>query len=151
MDTTDKTLLTLLQHDSKRTTKELALALNLSPTAVYERIRRLERKGIVKKYIAVVDKDQIHRGFVVFCQIKLIQHTKAYLTKFEREVTRLDEVMECYHVSGEYDYLLKVCVKDMEAFREFMVTKLTDLQHIGSTQSSFSINEVKYETAFTLP
>lgn len=147
IDSIDKKLLKLLQENSKQTTKELSLHLNLSVTAVYERIKKLEKAGIIKGYVAVIDKEKVDKAFLVFCQIKLVQHTKEYLTKFESEVMALSEVMECYHISGEYDYLLKILVKDMPSFREFMVTKLTTLQHIGSTQSSFSINEVKCETA----
>ena len=150
MDTIDKKLLTLLQQDSKKTTKELSLKLNLSVTAVYERIKKLEREGIIAKYIALLDRTKIDKSFMVFCHIKLVQHTKEFLTKFEQEVIRLEEVLECFHVSGDYDYILKVNVKDMEEYREFMVTKLTGLQHIGSTHSSFMIGEVKYTTAFTL-
>jgi Lrp/AsnC family leucine-responsive transcriptional regulator len=145
-DSIDRKLIKLLQENSKQTNKELSLQLNLSITAVYERIKKLEKNGIINRYVAVVNKEKVDKGFVVFCQIKLVQHTKEYLTKFEKEVMALQEVMECYHISGEYDYLLKILVKDMAAFREFMVTKLTTLQHIGSTQSSFSINEVKCET-----
>ncbi|CAA9200877.1 Lrp/AsnC family transcriptional regulator [Flavobacterium collinsii] len=146
LDTTDKKLLVLLQTDSKKTTKELSLKLNLSVTAVYERIKKLEREGIIKNYVALVDKTKIEKGFVVFCHLKLIQHTKEFLTKFESEVIKLNEVLECHHVSGDYDYILKVLVKDMEAYREFLVTKLTNLQHIGSTQSMFMISEVKNST-----
>ena len=86
----------------------------------------------------------------MFCQIKLVQHAKEYLTKFEKEVKELDEVLECFHVSGDYDYLLKVIVKDMPHFRSFMVTKLTILKHIGSTHTSFTISEVKNTTAIPL-
>lgn len=143
LDATDKKLLQLLQEDSTRTTKELSVRLNLSVTAVYERVKKLEREGIVSKYVALLDRNKVSRGFVVFCHLKLIQHTKEYLTKFEQQVTKLDEVLECYHVSGDYDYILKIYVKDMEAYREFMVTKLTTLQHIGSTHSTFMISEVK--------
>ena len=150
LDATDKKLLLFLQEDSTQTTKALSLKLGLSVTAVYERIKKLEREGVINKYVAMVDRKKVNRGFVVFCHLKLVQHTKEYLTKFEKEVTRLDEVLECYHVSGDYDYILKVNVKDMEEYREFMVTKLTGLQHIGSTHSSFMIGEVKYTTAFTL-
>jgi len=146
LDATDKKLLVLLQTDSKKTTKELSLKLNLSVTAVYERIKKLEREGIIKNYVALVDKTKIDKGFVVFCHLKLIQHTKEFLTKFESEVIKLNEVLECHHVSGDYDYILKVLVKDMEAYREFLVTKLTNLQHIGSTQSMFMISEVKNST-----
>jgi Lrp/AsnC family leucine-responsive transcriptional regulator len=146
LDSLDKKLLKLLQENSKQTNKQLSLQLNLSVTAVYERIKKLEKSGIINRYVAVVNKDKVQKSLLVFCQIKLIQHSKAYVTNFEKEVITLDEVMECYHVSGEYDYLLKILVKDMAEFREFMVTKLTTLKHIGSTQSSFSINEVKNET-----
>jgi Lrp/AsnC family transcriptional regulator, leucine-responsive regulatory protein len=143
LDNTDKKLLKLLQEDSKRTTKELSLKLDLSVTAVYERIKKLEREGIIEKYVVLLNRDKIQKGFVVFCHIKLIQHTKEFLTQFESQVIKLNEVLECHHVSGDYDYILKVVVKDMEAYREFLVTKLTTLDHIGSTHSTFMISEVK--------
>ncbi len=148
LDTIDKKLLKLLQEDSKRTTKELSLKLDLSVTAVYERIKKLEREGIVKKYVALLDKNSIQKGFVVFCHLKLMQHTKEFISQFEKEVVQLNEVLECFHVSGDYDYILKICVENMEEYREFMVTKLTSLQHIGSTHSMFMIGEVKNTTAF---
>lgn len=150
LDATDKKLLLLLQEDSTQTTKALSLKLSLSVTAVYERIKKLEREGVIYKYVALVDRKKVNRGFVVFCHLKLVQHTKEYLTKFEKEVTRLDEVLECYHVSGDYDYILKIYVADMEAYREFMVTKLTTLHHIGSTHSTFMIGEVKNTNVITL-
>jgi Lrp/AsnC family leucine-responsive transcriptional regulator len=146
LDSTDKKLLHLLQTDSKQTTKELSLKLNLSVTAVYERIKKLEREGIIDKYVVLLNHSKIEKGFVVFCHLKLIQHTVEFISKFESEVIQLKEVLECHHVSGDYDYILKVVVKDMEAYREFLVTKLTTLEHIGSTHSTFMINEVKYTT-----
>jgi len=150
MDTTDRKLLMLLQQDSTKTTKELSLKLNLSVTAIYERIKKLEREGVINKYVAILDQKKVEKTFVVFCHLKLIQHTKEYLTRFEQEVVKLEEVLECYHVSGDYDYILKIYVKDMEAYREFMVTKLTTLQHIGSTHSTFMISEVKNTNIITL-
>lgn len=150
MDTIDKKLLGLLQEDTKKTTKELSMVLNLSVTAVYERIKKLEREGVISKYVAILDRNKVEKAFVVFCHIKLIQHTKDFVTTFESEVLKLDEVLECFHVSGDYDYILKVHVKDMDEYREFMVTKLTGLNHIGSTHSSFMIGEVKNTTAFNL-
>lgn len=150
LDAIDKKLLFLLQEDSTQTTKALSLKLNLSVTAVYERVKKLEREGIVSKYVAIVNRNKVNRGFVVFCHLKLIQHTKEYLTKFEQEVIRLDEVLECYHVSGDYDYILKIYVANMEEYREFMVTKLTTLHHIGSTHSTFMIGEVKNSNTIVL-
>lgn len=150
MDAIDKKLLGLLQEDTKKTTKELSMILNLSVTAVYERIKKMERENVIRKYVALLDRNKIDKAFVVFCHVKLIQHTKDVIHTFENEVVRLNEVSECFHVSGDYDYILKVNVKDMDAYREFMVTKLTGLQHIGSTHSSFMIGEVKNTTAFVL-
>jgi Lrp/AsnC family leucine-responsive transcriptional regulator len=146
LDIIDKKLLYLLQSDFKKTTKELSLKLNLSVTAVYERIKKLEREGVIDKYVVLVNRSKVEKGFVVFCHLKLIQHTKEFLTKFESEVIKLKEVLECHHVSGDYDYILKILVKDMEAYREFLVTKLTTLEHIGSTHSTFMISEVKNTT-----
>ena len=143
LDAIDKKLLHLLQEDSTKTTKELSAKLNLSVTAVYERVKKLERAGVINKYVALLNRNKVDKGFVVFCHLKLIQHTKEYLTKFEQQVVKLDEVLECFHVSGDYDYILKIFVANMEEYREFMVTKLTTLQHIGSTHSTFMISEVK--------
>ena len=150
LDYTDKKLLSLLQSDSKQTNKELSLKLNLSVTAVYERIKKLEREGIIDKYVVLVNRSKVEKGFVVFCHLKLVQHTKEFISKFESEVVQLKEVLECHHVSGDYDYILKIVVKDMEAYREFLVTKLTTLEHIGSTHSTFMISEVKNTTVVAI-
>lgn len=149
-DEIDVKLLGLLQMDSKKTTKEYANELNLSVTAVYERIKRLEKTGCITNYVALVDKKKVNKAFVVLCHVKLVQHTKEFVTQFEREVLRLKEVVECYHISGDYDYILKIHVSDMEAYRDFMVAKLTAINHIGSTQSSFVITEVKHTTAIPI-
>ncbi|WP_298757977.1 Lrp/AsnC family transcriptional regulator [uncultured Psychroserpens sp.] len=150
LDAIDKKLLHFLQEDSKQTNKELSNKLSLSVTAVYERIKKLEREGVISKYVTLIDKKVVDKGFVTFCSIKLLQHTKNYVVDFEKEVTKLDEVLECYHISGDYDYLLKVLVADMDEFREFMVKKLTSISHIGSTHSAFMINEVKHTTAISI-
>ena len=150
MDSIDKKLLYLLQIDTKKTTKELSLKLNLSVTAVYERIKKLEREGIIEKYVALLNRNKINKGFVVFCHLKLLQHTKEFIIQFEKEVVKLDEILECFHVSGDYDYILKICLKDMDEYREFLVTKLTTLNHIGSTHSTFMIGEVKNTTVFKI-
>jgi len=150
LDEIDKELLKLLQKDGKQTNKALSNVLGLSVTAVYERIRKLEKNGVISNYVALIDKKKIDKAFVAFCHVKLVQHSQDYVMKFEREVRKLDEVLECYHISGDYDYLLKVLVEDMEAFRDFMVKKLTNIDHIGSTHSMFVISEVKHTTAITL-
>ena len=150
LDSTDKKLINLLQEDSKQTTKQLSLQLNLSVTAVYERVKKLENQHIVVKYVAIIDKKKIEKSFLVFCHVKLVQHSKEYVTTFEREILKLEEVSECFHVSGDYDYILKIYVKDMDEYRDFMVTKLTAIKYIGSTHSIFAIEQVKNTTAINL-
>ncbi len=143
LDATDKKLIALLQKDCKQTTKYYADILQLSKTAVYERIKRLERLGVIKNYVALVNKEKINRDFTVLCHVRLVHHTKENVLKFEREILKLDEVSECYHVGGDYDYIIKVNVQDMKSYREFMVTKLTAINIIGNSHSTFVINEVK--------
>ncbi|ASE60307.1 Lrp/AsnC family transcriptional regulator [Chryseobacterium indologenes] len=150
LDETDKKLLLFLQEDCKQTTKELSGKLALSVTAVYERVKKLEHSGVISKYVALLDKNKIDRNFIVLCHVKLTQHKKEFVLQFEREVMNLLEVTECFHVSGDYDYILKIGVKNIEDYRNFMLTKLTTLQHIASTHSSFMISEVKNTTAIVL-
>ncbi len=149
-DKIDKKLLHYLQKDSKMTTKALSVYLNLSATAVYERIKKLERNGVIEKYIALINKEKIEKSFVVFCQIKLVQHKNTYVKKFEREVIKFNEVLECYNISGDYDYFLKVVVKNMDAYHNFLNDKLTTLDHISSAHSTFIMNEVKHTLAVNL-
>jgi len=146
LDSKDKKLLILLQNDAKITTKQLAAELDLSVTAVFERIKKLEKQQIIKSYVALLNPEKIQKDFIVLCHVKLVQHKKEYISQFEKEITQFPEVLECFHVSGDSDYILKICVKDIQEYREFMVSKLTNLQHIASTQSSFMIKEVKNST-----
>ncbi|WP_075344223.1 Lrp/AsnC family transcriptional regulator [Tenacibaculum agarivorans] len=146
LDHIDTKLINLLQEDSKRTNKQLSLLLNLSVTAVYERIKKLEKEQIITNYSAKIDPQKVDKSFLVFCHVKLIQHSREYLSVFESKILKLDEVSECFHVSGDYDYILKIYVKDMEEYREFMVNKLTSIKYIGSTQSSFMIGTIKNST-----
>ena len=136
--------------DSKQTNKELSSKLDMSVTAVYERIKKLEKAGVIDKYVALVNKQSIGRAFVAFCHIKLVKHSQELVNQFEKEVVTIDEVLEAYHLSGDYDYLLKVHVEDMDSFRKFMVSKLTNIDHIGSTHSMFVISEVKHTTAVNI-
>lgn len=143
IDVVDKKLLKLLQENSKQTNKYYASVLGLSTTAVYERIKKLERSGVISRYTAVVNKEKVNKNFISFCHVKLLQHSKQYVLQFERDIAQLDAVASCFHIAGDYDYLLKIQVEDMAAYRNFMVSKLTAIAHIGSTQSAFVISEVK--------
>ncbi|MBS9768749.1 MAG: Lrp/AsnC family transcriptional regulator [Flavobacteriaceae bacterium] len=142
LDAIDQELLCLLQQDSKQTTKQLSLALNLSNTAVYERIKKLERNGIIKKYVALVDRCKMGKSLLAFCHIKLNKHTRDNILNFEKNIKKIPEISECFHVSGDYDYILKIYTKDMASYREFMVSKITNIEQIGNTSSFFIIDEV---------
>ena len=150
LDSIDTQLLNYLQKDAKQTNKELASKLNMSVTAVYERIKKLEKAGVIDNYVALLNKERIGRAFIAFCHIKLVKHSQELVNQFEKEVATIDEILEVYHLSGDYDYLLKVHVKDMESFRKFMVNKLTNIDHIGSSNSMFVISEVKHTTAVNI-
>ena len=150
LDEIDLKILRLLQKDAKLTNKALSANLALSVTAVYERIKKLEKTGFIEGYVALVSKEKVDKSFIAFCHVKLVQHTQDNVKQFEREVIAIDEVLECYHLSGDYDYLLKVHVKDMVSYRKFMIEKLTNLNHIGSTHSMFMINQVKHTTALNI-
>lgn len=150
LDATDKALLNLLQEDCKKTTKSYALTLGLSTTAIFERIRKLEKNGVIKNYVALLDKAKVKKDFTVFCQVRLAQHTKENIKRFEKQVKQLIEVTECHHISGAYDYILVINVENMKAYREFMVNKLTAINEIGSTQSSFTIDTITQSTQIHL-
>ena len=143
MDEIDKKILTELQFDCKQTIKELSDKMNLTPTPVYERIKKLEDNGYVKGYKALIDRFNIGLSLMVFCNISLKEHQAKFLTQFERDVQPLDEVMACYHLGGMYDYLLKICVRNMDEYQKFIANKLANIKNIANVQSSFVMKEIK--------
>lgn len=151
LDHTDRQILHLLQHDARLTNKEIADKLGKTITPVYERVKRLEQEGIIHKYVAVVDKKKIGKSLVVFTNVQLKQHTQQMLRSFDKFIVQFPEVMECYHMAGMYDYLLKIVVKDMEEYQDFILNKLAGMANIGTVQSNFVMQEFKNETAFALP
>lgn len=143
LDSTDKAILRYLQQDAKLTTKELAGRLNLSATPVYERVRRLENEGVIKNYVAVVDRKKIGKGLMVLCNIRLKEHSREQGQRFVKAIQNMPEVIECLNISGDYDFILKVVVNDMSDYQSFIMNKLGGLDNIGSTQSIFVMGEIK--------
>jgi len=146
MDTLDKTdlkILRILQGNSKLTTKELAAQVNLSTTPVHERLKRLEADGYIRKYVAVLDAEKLNFGFVVFCSVKLSRLNRDIAEDFARVIRGIPEVSECYNVSGEYDYLLKVNAPDMKYYQEFILNVLGTIESLGSLTSTFVMAEIK--------
>lgn len=150
LDPIDIQILNLLQKDAKITNKQLSLKLNLSTTAIYERIKKMERVGVIKRYAAVLDREALGKTLMVFAQVALERHSKQNIDDFEAKANELPEVLECYHISGEYDYLLKMTFESMDAYREFIVGKLMNIQSIGNTHSIFVMHEVKNEVGYQL-
>ena len=143
LDTIDKKILLILQQNSKTNIKEIALKVGLTQTPTYERIKRLENSGIIEKYIAVLNKEKIGYHVEVFCQVTLLVHSKKLITKFEKAVNRIDDIKECFHVAGNYDYLLKVIVKDMKSYQFFLKNKLSVLDSVANVQSTFVMSSTK--------
>lgn len=147
LDATDRGILVALQADAFRTNKSLADELGLTVTPVHERIKRLEREGYIRGYVALVDKAKVGRALAAYCQVTLKEHTQEFIREFEEKIQALPEVTECYNIAGPYDYLLKIAVADMDAYRTFLVEKLAALAHIGGPQSAFVMAEIKHSTA----
>ena len=143
LDRTDILILRELQKDAKLTTKELAAKVNLSPSPTFERQKRLEREGYIKRYVAVVDPIRVGNGIMVLCNVRLKHHSKEFSRQFTSVIAGIDEVVECFNTSGEYDYMLKIYARDMRHYQEFILGTLGDLDCIGSLHSIFVIGEVK--------
>ena len=150
LDETDLQILKTLQKNAKLTTKELADAVHLTPTPVFERQKRLEKKGYIKKYVAVLDPEKLGQGLQVFCKVKLTQINHEIADAFVRRIQRIPEVTECYNTSGSYDYLLKVRARDMKQYQEFVLTKLGDIESVSSIESTFVMAEIKQNYGINL-
>ena len=143
LDDIDLQILRTLQKNAKLTTKELADAVHLTTTPVFERQKRLERKGYIRKYVAVLDPEKLNQNLLVFCKVKLKEINHEIANSFTRRIMRIPEVIECYNTSGQYDYLLKVRAADMKHYQEFVLNKLGEIESLSSLESTFVMSEVK--------
>lgn len=143
LDDVDLKILRLLQEDAKLTTKQLADKVSLSTTPVFERLKRLEREGYIKKYIAVLDAEKLGYGFQVFCSVKLKQMSRDVAKAFVSVIRDIPQVTACYNVSGEFDYLLSINAPDMRYYNDFIINVLGTVESIGSIQSTFVMKEIK--------
>ncbi|MBR1707072.1 MAG: Lrp/AsnC family transcriptional regulator [Bacteroidales bacterium] len=150
LDDIDLRILQSLQENARLTTKELAAKVHLSTTPVFERLKRLERNGYIRKYVAILDAEKLGRGFTVFCSVKLKQMTREVARAFISVIKDIPQVAECYNISGEYDYLLKIQAPDMRYYNEFILNVLGTIDAIGSTLSSFVMDEIKNTHALYL-
>ena len=149
LDRTDLQILKILQEDGRITVKELARRVHLSPTPVFDRMRRLEAAGIIERYTTVLNADKLGQGFIVFCSVKLRRMGNDIAHDFIDRIQDIPEVAECYNISGEFDFLLKVYAPDMHYYNEFLINVLGTIESLGSVQSCFVMNPVK--TSVGLP
>ncbi|MDE5745668.1 MAG: Lrp/AsnC family transcriptional regulator [Paramuribaculum sp.] len=145
LDKTDFHILGELQKNGRLTNKELAAAVHLSPTPTFERVKRLERDGYIRKYVAVLDADKLNCGFVAFCYLKMKQHSFQNAMLIMEAVKKIPEIVECYNISGDYDFLLKIYTQDLKTYQKFLLRILGEIDCIGSLNSSFVLGEIKNE------
>jgi Lrp/AsnC family leucine-responsive transcriptional regulator len=143
LDKMDLAILKLLQQNARITVKEIAEQIHLSTTPVHERIKRLEQSGVIKQYATLVDHAKVKRGLKVICYVSLKEHSKNAGVKFIKAINDLHEVIECYNISGEFDFMLKVACEDMNAYYDFHVNKLSQMDNMGNVQSVFVMGVIK--------
>ena len=144
-DKIDMKILAVLQENANLKIKELSAAVGLSVTPVFERLKRLEKEGFIKKYTVILDADKLNIGFVVFCIVKMLLVNEEVNSEFVKAISAIPEITECYNISGEYDYLLKVHAANMEAYRNIYLHTLGKLKNVASIQSIFVMDESKHE------
>lgn len=143
LDDKDLAILRLLQQNAKITVREIATQVHLSPTPVHERIKRMEESGIIKQYVTLVDHAKVKKGLMVICYVSLKEHNKRSGAKFIKTMHELHEVIECYNISGEFDFMLKVVAENMDAYYDFHVNKLSQIENMGHLQSVFVMGIIK--------
>ena len=143
VDEKDIAILRMLQKNAKATVQEIAAQVHLSTTPVHDRIKRMEQNGVIKQYVALVDKSKINKGLMVICYVSLKEHSKMAGGKFIKNIMDMPEVLECYSISGEFDFMLKVLTENMDTYYNFHVNKLSQAENLGHVQSVFVMGVVK--------
>jgi DNA-binding Lrp family transcriptional regulator len=143
LDLKDMAILKLLQQNARITVKEISDKIHLSTTPVYERIKRMEETGVIRQYATLVDYAKVKKNLMVICYVSLKQHNKTAGAKFIKAINEINEVMECYNISGEFDFMLKVVAENMDAYYDFHVNKLSEIENIGNVQSTFIMGIIK--------
>jgi Lrp/AsnC family transcriptional regulator, leucine-responsive regulatory protein len=143
MDAKDLAILKILQQNAKATVSEIAKAVHLSTSPTFDRIKRMEQNGIIKQYATILDNAKVNRGLMVICYVSLKEHNKNAGTKFIKSILEMPAVIECYSISGEFDFMLKVLSENMERYYDFHVNKLSQADNVGHIQSVFVMGVIK--------
>lgn len=149
LDEKDYEILRLLERNAKLTVREIAVKINLSPTPTHERIKRLEKAGVIKSYTAILDKRMLNKRIMVICMVTLREHSRKAGADFINAVLEFDEVIECYNISGDFDFMLKIVSESMDSYHSFFVNKLSEVKGIGHSKSTFVMDIIK-ETNYLL-
>ena len=150
MDTIDRQILDFLQNDAMMTAKEMAAKLSLTPTPIYERIKKLEKKGIIKSYVALLDAEKLGKTLTVFMNFTIKEHHVNLRRKFLEQMLSLNEVVELYHTSGTFDFLAKVRFSNIKEYRDFLVNKVSTIENISDIDSQIVLEELKCSTTLCL-
>jgi Lrp/AsnC family leucine-responsive transcriptional regulator len=143
LDQRDLAILNLLQQNARITVKEISEKIHLSTTPVHERIKRMEESGVIRQYVTLLDHSKVKKGLMVICYVSLKEHSKNAGNKFIKTIHELNEVVECYNISGEFDFMLKVVCEDMNAYYDFHVNRLSPIDNMGHVQSIFVMGIIK--------
>ena len=146
LDKINRQILNELQENSSITNSELALKLDIPATTVFDRVKKLEQNGIISKRVAIVNPDHIGKETIAFVSLSLNGHSAKNVQKFWKAIKTLPEVLECYHISGDYDFILKVMVDNIQVYESFLLEKLTAIENIGKIKTSFVMSTIKYQT-----
>lgn len=150
IDETDLRIIRILQKDCKRTAKEISETLNLTVSPIYERIRRLEKLGVIKKYVAILSKKRLQIPVTAICMVSLRYHDEGFIDKFESQIKELKEVQKCYHMAGKVDFFLQVNLKNLEEYHHFIRLKLSKIDNIGILESYFVLKEIIDKTDYNI-
>jgi Lrp/AsnC family transcriptional regulator, leucine-responsive regulatory protein len=150
LDEIDFQILKVLQKDASLTHKEMAFQLHRSVATIHERIRRLKEEGYIQRVVAILDRKKINKGLIAFSHVLLNDHAANTLNQFEQEVAKFPEVMECFQMTGTFDFILRIATTDMEEYHHFYRNKLATLPNITTVQSFFVLSETKSDTSYPL-
>jgi Lrp/AsnC family leucine-responsive transcriptional regulator len=150
IDATDVKILNILQRRGRITNAALAKEIRISPPPTLERVKKLEKNGVIKKFVAVLDPSKVGLGTHTFVEVTLRGHTKENVSAFIEAARKMDEIMECHHVTGDADFLLKIAVRDIPAYEALVMHKLTTLPHVSNLKTMVVLSTFKDETAYNL-
>lgn len=150
LDEIDKKILMLLQENSRITNKELSEQLGLSTTPIFERVKKLEKSGMITKYVALLDRKLAGKDLLALIAISLKQHSRPLINSFIDQINALPEVLEFFHTTGKSDFIIKVAIADMEEYQDFILNKLSAIDEVANLETSFVMSEIKSSTALVL-